>query len=84
VIEIVVIVLVTLFVDWGQDEGFEASETSTREFLGLLESPLHDLALKKASATNWLAQCEQALQQAAELVDPAAPSGLVIGYSTCD
>lgn len=61
-----------------QDEGFEASESSTREFLGLLESPLHDLALKKASATNWLAQCEQALQQAAELVDPAAPSGLVL------
>ncbi|KAG0597838.1 hypothetical protein M758_12G024400 [Ceratodon purpureus] len=61
-----------------QDEGFEESASSTREFLDLLESPLHDLELKKSSPTNWLAQCEQALQQAGELVDPSASSGLVL------
>lgn len=62
----------------GQDEELEASEGSTREFLDLLESPLHDLELKKTSPANWLAECEQVLQQAGELLDPSASSsGLV-------
>lgn len=61
-----------------QDEGFEESERSIQGFLGLLESPLHDLELKGSSTAIWLAKCEQALQQAGELLDPSAPAGLVL------
>lgn len=53
-------------------------EGSSKAFLDLLESPLHDQDLKKLSLPNWLAECEQALQQAGELLDPSASSsGLV-------
>ncbi|KAG0563913.1 hypothetical protein KC19_8G069000 [Ceratodon purpureus] len=79
-----VVFLITLYLELGQGEGFEELESATWEFLELLESPLHDLELKNAFATNWLAHCEQALQHAGEVVDPSAPSGLGIGYSVCD
>lgn len=59
-----------------QEEGIEESEASAREFLRLLESPLYDLELRKLSAGKWLAQCEQVLQQAVELLDPSFSSGL--------
>jgi hypothetical protein len=62
----------------GQEEGIEESEASAQEFLRLLESPLYDLELRKLSAGKWLAQCEQVLQQAVELLDPSLSSGLVI------
>jgi len=61
-----------------QGEGNEESDAAARgEFLEVLESPLYDLELRKASAAKWLAQCEQVLQQAVELLDPSAPFGLV-------
>lgn len=53
-------------------------EASNRLFLDLLESPLHDRELKQASPAKWLTECEQALQQAGELLDPSSSSGLVI------
>ncbi|XP_024383426.1 aberrant root formation protein 4 [Physcomitrium patens] len=59
-----------------QDEQIEDSERSAREFLDLLESPLHDLELRKSSPANWLAQCDQVLQQAVKLLDPSSLSGL--------
>lgn len=61
-----------------QNEGFEAMEASNRLFLDLLESPLHDRELKQASPEKWLTECEQALQQAGELLDPSSSSGLVL------
>jgi hypothetical protein len=59
VIEIVVqlvVVLVTLFLDLDQDEGFEASESSTRKILGFLrpgapESISHELACVVRAST---------------------------------
>lgn len=65
----------------GQDEGSQESEVAAREFMETLESPLYDLELRKSSPPNWLAQCEQVLQQAVELLDPSTSSGLVIAYT---
>ena len=66
--------LVDIFHGSAQDEEIE-------EFMHLLESPLYDVELRKLSAAKWLAQCEQVLQEAVELLDPSTSSGLVIACS---
>lgn len=67
------------------EEGFEAMEASSKAFLDLLESPLHDQKLKDGSLEDWLAECEQTLQQAGELLDPSASaSGPVSDQLICD
>ncbi len=65
----------------GQDEEIEESEASAREFMCLLESPLYNVELRKSAPAKWLAQCEQVLQEAVELLDPSTSSGLVIACS---
>lgn len=60
-----------------QDEEIEDLKASTQDFLDMLESPLNNLELRKESSANWLAQCEQVLQEAVDLLDPSLPSGLV-------
>uniref|UniRef100_A0A7I4C1K6 Uncharacterized protein n=1 Tax=Physcomitrium patens TaxID=3218 RepID=A0A7I4C1K6_PHYPA len=62
----------------GQDEEIEDLKASTQDFLDMLESPLNNLELRKESSANWLAQCEQVLQEAVDLLDPSLPSGLVL------
>uniref|UniRef100_A0A7I4C2R6 Aberrant root formation protein n=1 Tax=Physcomitrium patens TaxID=3218 RepID=A0A7I4C2R6_PHYPA len=61
-----------------QDEEIEDLKASTQDFLDMLESPLNNLELRKESSANWLAQCEQVLQEAVDLLDPSLPSGLVL------
>lgn len=74
----VIILLFLFWVMFFQDADFKETEASAREFLSLLESPLNDLELRKSSAAKWLAQCEQVLQQAVEMLDPSTTAGLVI------
>lgn len=66
-----------------QNEESKDAAQMYRKFLEILESPLHDVVLKGSARRDWLAHCEEMLQQAMNLLKSSTSCSLVYYFCYC-
>lgn len=66
-----------------QNEESKDAAQMYRKFLEILESPLHDVVLKGSARRDWLAHCEEMLQQAMNLLNSSTSCSLVYYFCHC-